>query len=135
MGSAVHEEYWIPGKQLPDFNRAIRGEIEVEGAFFGESFVGFVPENFGFKGKNATEQLVILARSWDYSRMDFVLEVSTNQKAVYVHCLFWMGHDFSRFGIEPEPKRTALAGVVEAWNYSNITPRLPAVFARAFSRT
>jgi len=80
VGSAVHEEYWIPASQLTEFNQAILGQIEVDVAFFGESLVGFVPEKFGFAGKNAVEQFVILARGWDYSRMDFTLEISANRK-------------------------------------------------------
>jgi hypothetical protein len=51
VGSAVHEEYWIPASQLTEFNQAILGQIEVDVAFFGESFVGFVPEKFGLREK------------------------------------------------------------------------------------
>jgi hypothetical protein len=125
VGSAIHEEYWIPAEQLPTFNSAIRGPIEVEAAFFGESFVGFVPDKYGLKGKNAEQQFVILVCSWDYSRMDFVLEVSANRKAVYLNCLYWLQHDFSalrchcgsqscnsrrsRRDMEPQPNRSGIA--------------------------
>jgi hypothetical protein len=134
VGSAVHEEYWIPASQLTEFNQAILGQIEVDVAFFGESFVGFVPEKFGFAGKNAVEQFVILARGWDYSRMDFTLEISANRKAVYLNCLFWAEHDFSKVGISADLTNVALAGVKEAWNYSRITPELPAGFLKAVSK-
>jgi hypothetical protein len=134
VGSSIHEEYWIPAAQLPEFNKAILGQIEVDAAFFGESFIGFVPEKFGFAGKNAEEQFVILARGWDYSRMDFTLEISANRKAVYLNCLSWMEHDFSKVGVSAELTRTALDGVKEAWNYSRITPELPAGFLAAISK-
>lgn len=134
VGSAVHEEYWIPASQLTEFNQAILGQIEVDVAFFGESFVGFVPEKFGFAGKNAVEQFVILARGWDYSRMDFTLEISANRKAVYLNCLFWAEHDFSKIGISADLTNVVLAGVKEAWNYSRITPELPAGFLKAVSK-
>jgi hypothetical protein len=32
---------------------------------------------------------VTMTKTWDYSRMDFVCEVSTNRKAVYLNFLFW----------------------------------------------
>ncbi len=131
VGSAVHEEYWIPAEHLPAFNQAIRGLIDVETAYFGPSFNGFVPDKCGFAGKNVEEQFVILARNWDDARMDFVLEVSVNRKAVYLNCLFWAKHDFAKFGIIPKVKRAVLAGVTEVWKHSQIQPSLPAEFSRA----
>jgi hypothetical protein len=76
VGTAIHQEYWVPAEQLPDFNRAIRGPVEVQSGYFGQSFGGFVPDQCNLKGKNAAEQFVVLARSWGYSRMDFGLEIS-----------------------------------------------------------
>jgi hypothetical protein len=116
---------------LDAFNRALRSQIEVEDAFFGESFVGYVPEEFGLKGKTAEEQFVVLARSWDYSRRDFRLEFSANRRAVYLNCLFWVQSDFAIHSIAAELKSGALAGVTEAWKYSRITPALPVAFSKA----
>ncbi len=135
VGSAVHEEYWIPAGQLHEFNRQIQGNIEVEAAFFGESFVGIVPDNCGLKGKNAEAQFVALARSWKYSRMDFGLEISVNRKAVYLNCLYWVDHDFSAFSVTPELKQDALAGVLKAWEFSRIEPVLPRALARRARRS
>lgn len=133
VGSAVHEEYWIPAERLLDFNEALEAEIEVDAAFFVESFAGFIPDRCGLKDKNAEEQFVVLARSWDYSRMDFALEVSVNRKAVYLNCLFWLERDFGRSGIDSELRRAALVGVAEAWKHSKITPTLPAAFTKGLS--
>lgn len=130
VGSAAHEEYWIPAAQLPEFNKALEGEIEIDAAFFGESFVGFIPDTCGLKDRIAEEQFVVLARSWDYSRMDFALEVSVNRKAVYLNCLFWLEHDFATSGIDSQLKRTALTGLDEVWKHSKITPALPSVFTK-----
>jgi len=131
VGSAVHEEYWIPAAELPPFNEAIRGRIEVEAAFFGDSFAGFVPDISGFKGKNAEQQFVVLARSWDRSRMDFALEILPNRKAVYLNCLFWLQRDFSIHGITADQKASVLAGVIKAWKCEAIEPELPAGLIRA----
>ena len=133
VGFAVHEEYWIPAEQLVDFNSAIQGQIEIRAAYFGESFVGFVPDICGLKGKNAEEQFVVLARGWDYSRMDFGLEISVNRKAVYLNCPFWLDRDFSSFGITEELKRDALIGVSKVWEFSQIEPALPSAFLKAIS--
>jgi hypothetical protein len=133
VGSAKHEEYWIPAGELLNFNQAIQGQIEVQSAYFGESFVGFVPDECNFKGKNAEGQFVVLARSWDYSRMDFGIEISVNRKAVYLNCLFWIDRDFSSFGIRAELKREVLAGINKAWELSQIEPGLPGAFLEAAS--
>ena len=29
LGASMHEEYWIPAEELPDFNAALVGPIEV----------------------------------------------------------------------------------------------------------
>ena len=134
VGSAVHEEYWIPAEQLPCFNSALQGPIAVDAAFFGESFVGFVPDKCGMKGKNAEQQFVILARIWDYSRMDFVLEISANRKAVYLNCLRWVQRDFSSLDVDIDLKAGTLTGVVEAWSHNRIDPTLPSAFLRTASR-
>jgi hypothetical protein len=68
----------------------------VEAGFFGESFVGLVPERFNLKGKNAEQQFTVLALSWDSSRMAFVLEIATNRKVVWLNCSFWAQRGFSR---------------------------------------
>jgi len=128
--SAMHEEYWIPSEQLPDFNRNIQGLIDVEAGFFGESFVGLVPERFNLRGKNAEQQFTVLALTWDQYRMDFVLEIATNRKAVYLNCLFWAQRDFSRVGITAELKQKALTGVIKAWDYNRIEPTLPSAFSK-----
>src|SRR5262245_50224029 len=35
VGASVHEEYWIPAEDLPDFNAALVGPIEVIAEFHG----------------------------------------------------------------------------------------------------
>lgn len=133
VGSAIHEEYWIPAEQLPEFNRAIQGVIKIEDAFFGDGFEGFIPEECGFKGKNAEQQLLVLARVLDHSRMDFELEVSVNRKAVFLNCPFWSRRDFSAFGVSADLKTATLVGVIETWEHRKIDPGLPNVFLRTFS--
>jgi hypothetical protein len=53
VGSSEHVEYWIPAEELASFNRAIQGLVEIEEAFFGATFAGFVPDAYGLKGKEA----------------------------------------------------------------------------------
>jgi hypothetical protein len=35
VGASMHEEYWIPAEDLPDFNAALVGPIEVVAEFHG----------------------------------------------------------------------------------------------------
>jgi len=131
VGSAVHEEYWIPAKELTEFNKAIRGEIDVQAGFFGAPFRGFSADTAGFRGKNAEEQFVVLVRRWDYSRKDFSLEISVNRKAVYLNCLFWLAHNSMSSGINKPLKQRTLRGVMEVWEQRRMEPRLPAGFINA----
>jgi hypothetical protein len=125
VGSATHVEYWIPAELLQEFNASIQGLISVESGFFGSGFRGFVPEGFGLKGKDAIEQFVAMAKTGDYSRMDFVCEVSTNRKAVYLNFLFWAQFDFNSQGIGVQQRDSTIAHLREAWEFNHIEISLP----------
>ncbi len=126
VGSAMHIEYWIPAERLHEFNASLQGRISLKSGFFGSSFKGCVPDRFGLKGKDAIEQFVCMAKTWDYSRMDFVCEVSTNRKAVYMNFLFWLNFDFSTQDIDAQQRDTTIAHIREAWDFNQIEIPLPA---------
>lgn len=126
VGSAAHVEYWIPAEHLPAFNASIQEKISVESAYFGGGFEGFVPDRFGLKGKNVVAQFVAMAKTWDYSRMDFVCEVSTNRKAFYLNFLFWANFDFSAQSIDAKQRDAILTHIREAWDFNHIEIPLPA---------
>lgn len=125
VGSATHVEYWVPAEQLQQFNASIQGRIIVESGYFGEGFRGFIPEGFGLKGKDAVAQFVAMAKTWDYSRMDFVCEVATNRKAVYLNFLFWSQFDFSTLGINDQQRDATIGRLKEAWDLNHIGVPLP----------
>jgi hypothetical protein len=89
VGEKTHLEYWVPAGQLDKFNDAVTGRIAVDEAFFGPEFVGYIPQKYGLRGKDAVEQFVVLANTWDYSRMDFDFTVAGNCKAIYLNSWFW----------------------------------------------
>jgi hypothetical protein len=126
VGSAAHVEYWIPAEQLEELNSAIQGLISVESGFFGSGSKGFVPEGFGLRGKDAVEQFVTMTKTWDYSRMDFVCEVSTNRKAVYLNFLFWAQFDFVRLGVDTQQRDSTIDHIREAWEFNHIGTPLTA---------
>ena len=57
--------------------------------------------------------------------MDFVCEVSTNRKAIYLNSFFWAQYDFSTTGIDPKRKRATLEALHTAWDYNHIEIPLP----------
>ena len=124
-GSSSHTEYWIPAEELSAFNRSIEGLIAIEAAFFGDDFSGCVPDKFALNGKDVETQFVVMAKTWDYSRMDFGLEVSTNRKAVYLNFLFWRDHNFGHLGINHEQRKVVLEALKEAWQFNRIPVPLP----------
>jgi len=126
VGSATHVEYWIPAEQLPGFNASIQGIISIESAYFGVGFEGFVPDRFGLKGKGVVAQFIAMAKTWDYSRMDFVCEVSTNRKAVYLNFLFWAQFDFTALSVDVQQRDATIARLKEAWAFNHIEIPLPA---------
>jgi hypothetical protein len=125
VGSSAHVEYWIPAGQLSELNASIQGMISVESAYFGEGFKGYVPEKFGLKGKDAVAQFVAMAKTWDYSRMDFVCEVAANRKAVFLNFLFWAQFDFTPLGIEQMRRDAIVKKLTEAWDFNHIDVPVP----------
>jgi hypothetical protein len=125
VGSDIHVEYWIPADQLREFNSSTEGLIRLESGFFGSDFKGIVPDRFGLKGKDAVAQFVTMAKTWDYSRMDFVCEVSTNRKAIFLNYLFWAQFDFTKFGITREQRDATVGNLRTAWEFNKIEILLP----------
>lgn len=125
VGGRIHEELWVPAEQLAEFNRHILGPITVQAAYFGSGFQGYIPEQCMLKGKNAIEQFVSLVRIFDYNRVDFMLEVSANGLAVFLHYLFWQQYDFSTAEISPAEKEQTLNAITAAWHQAYAHISLP----------
>lgn len=122
-GSAAHREYWIPAKELSVFNKAINGQISVEEGFFGSDFVGYGEEENGFKGLKAAEQFAALLEMSEQA--DFVSQVSTHRKAIYLNCLYWLNTDISSLKCTVEEREMYFTKLVNAWEANSIGVRLP----------
>jgi hypothetical protein len=122
-GSAAHREYWIPARELNSFNKAITGLISVEEAFFGDKFVGYIPDDHRLKGQNAVGQFAELSKMLDHA--EFKSEVSVNRKAVFLNCLFWLKTDLSSLGCSREQREAFITKLVKTWGSNNIAVPLP----------
>ena len=123
VGASMHEELWVPAEELAEFNRHIIGHIRVTNAFFGSDFNGFVPTQFGLKGKNARDQFVCLVEVFGYSGMDFHCELTANRKAVFLNFAFWVQTDFLESGVAAEQKAKVLRAIQKVWRESS--PEIP----------
>lgn len=123
VGASWHEELWVPAEELGKFNQHIRPPIVVEAAYFGEKFEGHVPDKFGMKGRNASEQFILLAHTLDYAPMDFYLELAANKLAVFLNYAFWVAHDFSDDELGPKSKSEIMSEIKRRW--SSICPNIP----------
>jgi hypothetical protein len=127
VGSSSHVEYWIPAADLSAFNASLQGLISIDAAYFGKEFKGYIPEEFGLRGKDVSSQFVILATAWDYSRMDFVAEVSASRKAVFLNFLYWAQHDSQALGLGKEQRDVIIERLREAWDFNLVDVPLPLV--------
>ena len=130
VGSAVHEELWVPAEDLQEFNRAIQQPIIVEAAFFGAAFKGFVCTEAGLKGKDAREQFTALAHHLAYSSFDVWCETYVNRKAVFLHYPFWASLDPSDTSVSEDQKAALLAFIERRWAQSDIQFPLPHIGKR-----
>ena len=118
VGGSQHQELWIPAERLTEFNQHIISTIKIVEAYFGDDFQGFIPEQFGLKGKNAVSQFIALANTIDYSGMDFYLEIKANQMAIFLNHPFWLKHNFNSDGIDANMKKKTLEAIKKVWLYS-----------------
>lgn len=125
VGGREHEELWVPAEDLEEFNSHIDGLIEVASAYFGEGFLGLIPEEYGLKGKNAIEQFVCLRGVADYNGMDFFCETYVQRQFVYCHYPFWLQHDFTKDGLTMEQKADLLERIEKRWDVSEVPFTLP----------
>ncbi len=122
-GSAVHQEYWIPARELVSFNKGISGLISVAEAFFGPEFSGYVPDDHRLKGQNAVEQYKTLSELRDFA--EFSAEVAANRKAVFLNCLFWFRADPASLGCTGEGTHLFFTKLEKAWKSNQIEVQLP----------
>ena len=116
VGATEHEELWVPAQELADFNAHIVGAIQVVRAFFGDGYLGYVPDSFGLRGKDAREQFVALAKTLPYSGFDVICEMAANHAAVFLNFFFWEQSDFSAEGIERASRDELLGKFRRAWS-------------------
>ncbi len=116
VGGSHHVELWVPSEELSRFNEHILPPILIVSAHFGENFKGHVPSQFGLRGKDATAQFVALARTLDYSAMDFRCEISANHVTVFLNYGFWVQSAFSNQGITKADQERALAAIRTIWS-------------------
>jgi len=125
VGSAVHEELWIPAEDLAAFNQEIQPPIVVESAFFGDRFRGMVATETGLKGKDARAQFVALANHLAYNRFDVWCEASVNRKAVFANYPFWLSLEPADAGMSATQKSDLLEFIELQWAESDIPFPLP----------
>jgi hypothetical protein len=131
VGGRIHEELWVPAEELSNFNRHIVGTIAVVDAHFGPQFRGYIPPrgSFGLEGRDAIEQFDFLSDALRVNAMDFPRAITANQLAVFLHYPFWLRHDFSGQGLDPERREQVLVAVRESW--INAFPLMPLPLAQA----
>jgi len=128
VGSSVHEELWVPADELTEFNRHIIGHIRVTRAFFGPGFTGFVPSQFGLKGKTARDQFICLVGTFGYNGMDFHCELSANKKAVFLNFPFWVQAEYLLNDVAPDQGVKVLRAIQKVWReHSPEVPLFPSV--------
>ena len=115
VGRAEHVELWVPAEQLSTFNQEIVHPIRVLSAYFGAGFRGHVPDAFGLKGRDADEQLRLLAGTRAYSGMDFLCETQANELTIYLNYPYWAASQPEDFGIDAQEFGATLEAIRKAW--------------------
>lgn len=90
VGSDEHREYWIPAKELEEFNQNIIGGIKIIEAFYGEQYTGIKSSRAGgFKEESLNEQIDVLEKILEYNVTDFSGTVLKEWKLINLNLLYW----------------------------------------------
>ncbi|HEV2135077.1 MAG TPA: hypothetical protein VGR47_12635 [Terracidiphilus sp.] len=128
VGASHHVELWVPAEELPRFNDHILPPIVIVSAHFGGDFHGYVPTQYGLRGKDASAQFVALARTLDYSPMDFRGEIAANHIAIFLNYGFWRQHAFSNEHITKAEHDRVLNAIQKIWTSMFPEIELPLTF-------
>lgn len=125
VGSREHEELWIPAEEMGEFNRHIKGRIEIASAHFGPKFRGEIPDAFLLRGKDAVEQFILLGEIYGYNAADFACEILAQKRLVFLHYPFWRQFDFTDLGLLEQERSKLLECIAKVWEMSDIPFKLP----------
>jgi len=125
VGGKLHKELWVPAEELENFNHHILSKIEIVASFFGDNYVGHIPDEGTFKNKDAKSQFIILKELRDYNMMDFSGTMQLNLKAIYLNYCFWCQTDFNFAGIDMVKRNEVLDAIKACWSRKELPVELP----------
>jgi len=131
VGRRQHREFWVPAADLETFNAHLEGPIEVEAAYFGSAFRGFIPSKFGLANRDASQQFQALAATRDYAPMDFYLETRANELTVYLNFPFWVASTAAELGVSESERTATLKKLRQSWSVAEVRAPLIELGARA----
>jgi hypothetical protein len=112
----VDDELELPAEQLDRFNAHLAGTIQVIAAFFGEGYVGHVPDSLALGGKHATEQFLALVAGVGDSGFYVASNLHRNGEAVFVNFFYWEQHDFTPQRISAARRDRLLEELKRVWS-------------------
>ena len=127
VGGRKHEEWWVPAKELPEFNANIVGHIDVIAAYFGDGFVGSPPARaFRDKEASADKYLQMLLETLEHNAADFNGAIVTEYKSVFCNYAYWKQFDLSCLEVQKEGRREVLiSAIADCWHRNFPGLRLP----------
>ncbi len=125
VGSKLHEELWVPAEELKNFNSHILGKIKIISSFFGDNYIGYIPDKGSFKNKDAKSQFIILKELGDYNIMDFSGTILLNLKVIYLNYCFWKQTNFNFANIDSLKREEILKKIKTCWGWKNLPAALP----------
>lgn len=92
------------------------------GAYYGEGYVGPIPQPTMLKGRTAREQAPILERILDYNAIDFMLEIRVQRMVVQLNFAYWVRTEFTEDELPLPRKLRVLQAVYDTW--TNFSPEI-----------
>lgn len=109
VGSAQHEELWVPAEKLSEFNLQIVAPIRISHAFYGEQYIG---KNNKMEDASYIEQFILFRNLKNYNLMDFSYSIQESWKAVAFNYIAWSNYDYTQ-DIEEIEKKSLLQEIKE----------------------
>lgn len=90
VGASIHEELWVKGEDLEEFNSHIQNNIFILDAFYGENF---------YKNKSFIDRFMKFKKLKEFNQMNYICEVLDQWKIVTENYFLWSKYDFKIYNI------------------------------------
>lgn len=110
VSEPIHTELWVPAEKLTEFNKHIKGNVEIVASYYGDNYEGARHE---FRDLDADGMCQFLYELVLKNKHDFRAEMLLSRRQIYINYGYWMTRQYDE--IPPDRLKMFLQYLADAW--------------------